>query len=1064
MRRHLKTRIQVIKETAMIEWIIRRSVANRFLVMMGALFLSVWGTWTIVNTPVDALPDLSDVQVIIKTSYPGQAPQIVENQVTYPLTTTMLSVPGAKTVRGFSQFGDSYVYVIFEDGTDQYWARSRVMEYLNQAQAQLPPGVTSEIGPDATGVGWIFEYALVDKSGKHSLADLRSLQDWFLKYELKTIPNVSEVASIGGMVREYQVQIDPIKLSQYGITLSQVKNALNASNQEAGGSSVELAETEYMVRATGYLQSIDDFNNIVLSAGANGIPVYLKDVARVQIGPEMRRGIAELNGEGEVAGGVVILRSGKNARDVISAVKEKLDTLKKSLPEGVEIVTTYDRSKLIDRAIDNLSHKLLEEFIVVALVCALFLWHVRSALVAIISLPLGLCIAFIVMHFQGLNANIMSLGGIAIAVGAMVDAAIVMIENAHKRLEEWEHRHPGERISNDTRWKVITDASVEVGPALFISLLIITLSFIPIFTLEGQEGRLFGPLAFTKTYSMAGAAVLAIVVIPILMGFWIRGKIPAETRNPLNRFLIKIYRPLLLKVLQWPKLTLLVAALSIFTVIWPLDKVGGEFLPQINEGDLLYMPSTLPGISPAQATLLLQTTDKLIRTVPEVASVFGKSGKADTATDAAPMEMLETTIQLKPESEWRPGMTINKIIEELDKTVRLPGLANLWVPPIRNRIDMLSTGIKSPIGIKVSGPVLADLDDTAQRIEEIAKTVPGVTSALAERLEGGRYVAIDINRAKAARYGMTVGDVQLFVSSAIGGAEMGEVVEGVARYPVNLRYPQGYRDSPAMLRQLPVLTPTKQQITLGDVADVKVVSGPSMLKTENARPTNWIYIDARGRDMVSVVNDLKKAISEKITLKPGTSVAFSGQFELLEHANKKLKLMVPMTVMIIFILLYLAFRRVDEALLILMSLPFALVGGIWFLYWQGFHMSVATGTGFIALAGVAAEFGVVMLMYLRHAIEAKPGLSHPATFSQQGLDDALYQGAVLRVRPKAMTVAVIIAGLLPILWGTGTGSEVMSRIAAPMIGGMITAPLLSLFIIPAAYKLIWLHRNRVKKA
>ena len=1048
----------------MIEWIIRRSVANRFLVMMGALFLSVWGTWTIVNTPVDALPDLSDVQVIIKTSYPGQAPQIVENQVTYPLTTTMLSVPGAKTVRGFSQFGDSYVYVIFEDGTDQYWARSRVMEYLNQAQAQLPPGVTSEIGPDATGVGWIFEYALVDKSGKHSLADLRSLQDWFLKYELKTIPNVSEVASIGGMVREYQVQIDPIKLSQYGITLSQVKNALNASNQEAGGSSVELAETEYMVRATGYLQSIDDFNNIVLSTGENGIPVYLKDVARVQIGPEMRRGIAELNGEGEVAGGVVILRSGKNAREVISAVKEQLDTLKKSLPEGVEIVTTYDRSKLIDRAIDNLSYKLLEEFIVVALVCALFLWHMRSALVAIISLPLGLCIAFIVMHFQGLNANIMSLGGIAIAVGAMVDAAIVMIENAHKRLEEWEHRHPGERISNDTRWRVITDASVEVGPALFISLLIITLSFIPIFTLEGQEGRLFGPLAFTKTYSMAGAAVLAIVVIPILMGFWIRGKIPAETRNPLNRFLIKIYRPLLLKVLQWPKLTLLVAALSIFTVIWPLDKVGGEFLPQINEGDLLYMPSTLPGISPAQATLLLQTTDKLIRTVPEVASVFGKSGKADTATDAAPMEMLETTIQLKPESEWRPGMTINKIIEELDKTVRLPGLANLWVPPIRNRIDMLSTGIKSPIGIKVSGPVLADLDDTAQRIEEIAKTVPGVTSALAERLEGGRYVAIDINRAKAARYGMTVGDVQLFVSSAIGGAEMGEVVEGVARYPVNLRYPQGYRDSPAMLRQLPVLTPTKQQITLGDVADVKVVSGPSMLKTENARPTNWIYIDARGRDMVSVVNDLKKAISEKVTLKPGISVAFSGQFELLEHANKKLKLMVPMTVMIIFILLYLAFRRVDEALLILMSLPFALVGGIWFLYWQGFHMSVATGTGFIALAGVAAEFGVVMLMYLRHAIEAKPGLSHPATFSQQGLDDALYQGAVLRVRPKAMTVAVIIAGLLPILWGTGTGSEVMSRIAAPMIGGMITAPLLSLFIIPAAYKLIWLHRNRVKKA
>ncbi|MCS3609652.1 CusA/CzcA family heavy metal efflux RND transporter [Erwinia rhapontici] len=1042
----------------MIEWIIRRSVANRFLVMMAALFLSVWGTWTIINTPVDALPDLSDVQVIIKTSYPGQAPQLVENQVTYPLTTTMLSVPGAKTVRGFSQFGDSYVYVIFEDGTDLYWARSRVMEYLNQVK--LPEGVSSEIGPDATGVGWIFEYALVDHSGKHDLAELRSLQDWFLKYELKTIPNVAEVASVGGVVKQYQIQINPMKLAQYGVSLSDVKQALGSSNQEAGGSSVEMAEAEYMVRASGYLQSLDDFNNIVLKAGANGVPVYLKDVARVQIGPEMRRGIAELNGEGEVAGGVVILRSGKNAREVISAVKDKLESLKSSLPEGVSVVTTYDRSQLIDRSIENLSHKLLEEFIVVAVVCALFLWHLRSALVAIISLPLGLCIAFIVMHFQGMNANIMSLGGIAIAVGAMVDAAIVMIENAHKRLEEWEHRHPGEQINNETRWTVITDASVEVGPALFISLLIITLSFIPIFTLEGQEGRLFGPLAFTKTYAMAGSAALAIMVIPILMGFWIRGKIPAETSNPLNRFLIKMYHPLLLKVLKWPKLTLVVAALSIFTVIWPLSKVGGEFLPNINEGDLLYMPSTLPGISPAEAAAMLQKTDKLIKTVPEVASVFGKTGKAETATDSAPLEMVETTIQLKPQDQWRPGMTLDKIIDELDTTVRLPGLANLWVPPIRNRIDMLSTGIKSPIGIKVSGTVLADIDATAQSIEEVAKTVPGVFSALAERLEGGRYIDVNINREKAARYGMTVGDVQLFVSSAIGGATIGETVEGVARYPINIRYPQGYRDGPDALRQLPILTPMKQQITLGDVANVKIISGPTMLKTENARPASWIYIDARGRDMVSVVNDLKKAISEKVKLKPGTSVSFSGQFELLEHANKKLKLMVPMTIMIIFVLLYLAFRRFDEALLILMSLPFALIGGIWFLYWQGFHMSVATGTGFIALAGVAAEFGVVMLMYLRHAIEEDPKLTHPDTFTATGLDEALYHGAVLRVRPKAMTVAVIIAGLLPILWGTGAGSEVMSRIAAPMIGGMITAPLLSMFIIPAAYKLIWLRRHK----
>ena len=1043
----------------MIAWIIRRSVANRFLIMLGVLFLTLWGAWTVANTPVDALPDLSDVQVIIKTSYPGQSPQIVENQVTYPLTTTMLSVPGAKTVRGFSQYGDSWVYVIFEEGTDQYWARSRVMEYLNQAQNKLPAAVRSEIGPDATGVGWIFEYALVDKSGQHDLASLRALQDWFLKYELKTIPDVSEVASVGGMVREYQVQVDPLKLAQYGITLAQLKAALNASNQEMGGSSIERAESEYMVRATGYLQSIDDFNLIVLSAGADGVPIYLKDVARVQTGPEMRRGMAELNGEGEVAGGVIILRSGKNAREVITAVKEKLSALKNSLPAGVEVVTTYDRSKLIDRAIDNLSYKLLEEFIAVAAVCGLFLWHLRSALVAIISLPLGLFIAFIIMHFQGINANIMSLGGIAIAVGAMVDAAVVMIENAHKRLEEWQEHHQGKTLDNTTRWKVITDASVEVGPALFISLLIITLSFIPIFTLEGQEGRLFGPLAFTKTYAMAGAALLAIMVIPILMGFFIRGNIPAENRNPLNRGLIKIYHPLLLRVLHWPKLTLVVALLSILTVIWPLSKMGGEFLPAINEGDLLYMPSALPGISPAQARTLLQTTDRLIKMVPEVETVFGKSGRADSATDSAPLEMLETTIQLKPSSEWRAGMTPEKLIEELDKSVRLPGLANLWVSPIRNRIDMLSTGIKSPIGIKVSGTVLADLDASAQRIAEVARSVPGVTSALAERLEGGRYITLEVNREKAARYGLNIDDVQLFVSAAIGGAQTGEVIEGIARYPISVRYPQEYRDSPESLKQLPILTPAKQQITLGDVADITVAAGPNMLKTENARPSNWIYIDTRGRDMVSVVSDLKTAIDNQVKLKPGTSVAFSGQFELLEHANKKLKLMVPMTLVIIFVLLYLAFRRADEALLILLSLPFALVGGIWFLYWQGFHLSVATGTGFIALAGLAAEFGVVMLMYLRNAVDETPALAKADTFSEQALDDALYHGAVLRIRPKAMTVAVILAGLLPILWGTGAGSEVMSRIAAPMIGGMITAPLLSLFIIPAAYKLIWMRSH-----
>ncbi|OZI39318.1 CusA/CzcA family heavy metal efflux RND transporter [Bordetella genomosp. 1] len=1043
----------------MIEWIIRRSVANRFFVMMGALFLSLWGAWTILHTPVDALPDLSDVQVIVKTRYPGQAPELVENQVTWPLTTTMLSVPGAKTVRGFSQFGNSYVYVIFEDGTDAYWARSRVLEYLNQVQGQLPAGVSAEMGPDATGVGWIFEYALVDRSGKHDLAQLRSLQDWFLKYELKTIPNVSEVASVGGVVKEYQIVLDPVKLAQYGVRLAEVRTALRGANQEAGGASVELSEAEYMVSAGGYLKTPEDFRRIVLRSGADGVPVYLGDVARIAIGPEMRRGIAELDGEGEVAGGVVILRSDKNAREVIAAVKAKLASLEHSLPEGVEVVTTYDRSELIDRSVANLSHKLLEEFVVVALVCALFLWHARSALVAIISLPLGLCIAFIVMHFQGLNANIMSLGGIAIAVGAMVDAAIVMIENAHKRLEEWRHAHPDQTLDNAARWEVITNASVEVGPALFISLLIITMSFIPIFTLEGQEGKLFGPLAFTKTWSMAGAALLAVVAIPILMGFWIRGRIPDENRNPLNRVLIRIYRPLLLRVLHWPKATLLVAALSILTVAWPLGRVGGEFLPQINEGDLLYMPSTLPGISAGQAAAMLQITDKLIRQMPEVARVFGKAGKAESATDAAPLEMIETTIQLKPQEQWRPGMTMDKIIAELDRTVRLPGLANLWVPPIRNRIDMLSTGIKSPIGIKVSGTVLAEIDAIAQQIEVVARTVPGVSSALAERLIGGHYLTIDIDREKAARYGMSVADVQLFVTSAIGGARVGETVEGVERYPINMRYPQHYRDSPQALRALPILTPRKQQITLGDVATVRVVTGPAMLKTENARPTSWIYIDARDRDMVSVVHDLQQAIDEHVKLTPGTSVAFSGQYELLERANRKLALMVPMTLVIIFVLLYVAFRRFGEAALIIASVPFALVGGIWFLYWMGFHLSAATGTGFIALAGVSAEFGVVMLMYLRHAIENHPALARGAV-NEADLDQALYEGAVLRVRPKAMTVAVIIAGLLPILWGTGAGSEVMSRIAAPMIGGMITAPLLSLFIIPAAYKLMWLFRRR----
>ncbi|EOV8088626.1 efflux RND transporter permease subunit [Providencia huaxiensis] len=1044
----------------MLEWIIRRSVANRFLVLMGVMFLVIAGIWSIRSTPVDALPDLSDVQVIIKTTYPGQAPQLVENQVTYPITTTMLSVPGAKTVRGFSAFGDSYVYVIFEDNTDLYWARSRVLEYLNQVQNQLPKGAVASIGPDATGVGWVFEYALVDKTGKHNLAELRSLQDWFLKYELKALPNVSEVATVGGVVKSYQILVDPLKLSQFSVTLPEIKQAVEMANQEAGGSSIEIAEAEYMVRASGYLQSIDDFNKIYLKTPENGVPIYLQDVARIQEGPEMRRGVAELNGEGEVVGGIILLRSGENARNVIHDVKQKLEDLSASLPEGIEIITTYDRSILIDNAIDNLSYKLLEEFIVVALVCAIFLWHFRSALVAIISLPLGLFIAFIVMRYQGINANIMSLGGIAIAIGAMVDAAIVMIENAHKKLEKWQHENEGKVIDNAQRWKVITDSAVEVGPALFISLLIITLSFIPIFTLEGQEGRLFGPLAFTKTYAMAGAAALALIVIPILMGYWIRGNIPNENKNPLNRWLIALYSPILVKVLAWPKTTLLIGFLSLFTVIWPLKHLGGEFLPAINEGDLLYMPSTLPGVSPAQAAFLLQNTDKLIKTIPEVDTVFGKVGKAETATDSAPMEMIETTIRLKPQAEWREGMTLEKIIDELDETVRLPGVANLWVPPIRNRIDMLSTGVKSPIGIKVSGRDLDEIDALAQEIEKVTKSVPGVVSVLAERLVGGRYIDVKIDREKAARFGMSISDVQVYISMATGGEMIGETVEGIERYPISIRYPQDYRNSVSAMKLLPILTPSKQQIVLSDVADVSVNMGAPMLKTENARPTSWIYIDARDRDMVSVIKDIDAAIKDNIQMKPGLSYSFTGQFELLERANQKLMLMVPATILIIFVLLYLAFRRFSEALLILLSLPFALVGAIWFLYWMNFNLSVATGTGFIALAGVAAEFGVVMLIYLRHAIEDKEKQQGISKLSNQDLDHALYEGAVLRVRPKAMTVAVILAGLLPILLGTGVGSEVMSRIAAPMIGGMITAPLLSLFIIPAAYKLICQLRHK----
>ncbi|MFJ3318018.1 efflux RND transporter permease subunit [Herbaspirillum huttiense] len=1043
----------------MIEKLIKWSLRSRFLVLFGVLFLGAWGLWALKTTPVDALPDLSDVQVIIRTTYAGQAPQIVENQVTYPLATTMLSVPGAKTVRGYSFFGDSFVYVLFEDGTDMYWARSRVLEYLNQVQGRLPASAKASLGPDATGVGWIYEYALVDRTGQHDLAQLRSLQDWFLKYELKSLPNVAEVATVGGMVKQYQVVLDPVKLAAYNIAQDKVVDAIKKANQETGGSVLEMAETEYMVRASGYLKTLADFRNIPLATGRNGVPVKLGDVATIQFGPEMRRGIAELNGEGESVGGVIILRSGKNARDTIKAVKSRLEELKKSLPAGVEVVPVYDRSQLIDRAIDNLSHKLLEEFIVVAVVCGLFLWHLRSALVAIVSLPLGIMIAFIVMRYQGVNANIMSLGGIAIAIGAMVDAAVVMIENAHKHIEEWKHRHPGQPLQGETHWKVIGEAAAEVGPTLFFCLLIITLSFIPVFTLEAQEGRLFGPLAFTKTYAMAGAAGLSVTLIPILMGYMIRGKIPSENSNPLNRWLIRCYRPLLEAVLRRPRTTLAIAALALLTTLWPISRLGGEFLPQMDEGDLLYMPSALPGLSASKAAELLQQTDRLIKTVPEVTSVFGKAGRAESATDPAPLEMFETTIQFKPRDQWRPGMTPAKLVNELDRVVKVPGLSNIWVPPIRNRLDMLATGIKSPIGVKVSGASLADIDKTAQQIEQVAKEVPGVTSALAERLSGGRYVDVDIDRRTAANYGLNIADVQSIVSSAIGGENVGETIEGLARYPISVRYPREIRDSLERLRNLPILTASGQQITLGTVARLKISDGPPMLKSENARPSGWIYVDVRDRDLSSVVADLRAAVSSKVKLMPGLSIAYSGQFEYLERANARLKLVVPATLMIIFVLLYLTFRRFDEAALIMASLPFALVGGIWFLYAQGYNLSVATGVGFIALAGVSAEFGVVMLLYLKQAVSVRE--QQIGAISVPVLEDAIREGAVLRVRPKAMTVAVILAGLIPILWGSGTGSEVMSRIAAPMVGGMITAPLLSMFVIPAAYRLM---RGRQPKA
>lgn len=1036
----------------MIAAVIRWSLRNRLLVLLASLIMAAWGVWSIQQAPLDALPDLSDTQVIIRVSYPGKAPQIVEDQVTYPLTTTMLSVPGAKTVRGFSMFGDAYVYVLFDDGTDPYWARSRVLEYLSQIQSSLPPEAKASLGPDATGVGWVFEYVLTDKSGQHSLGDLRAIQDWILKYELKTVPDVSEVASVGGMVKEYQVILNPDRLRALNVTHEQVISAIQSANQEGGGSVLELGEAEYMVRTTGYLKSIDDFKQVVIAA-RDGVPVLLSDVASVRRGPAIRRGVAELNGEGEVAGGIIIMRSGKNALTTINAVKAKLAEVQKSLPAGVEIVPVYDRSQLIKNSVETLTHKLIEEFIVVAVVCSLFLFHFRSALVAMITLPLGILGAFIVMHYQGVSANMMSLSGIAIAIGAMVDAAIVMIENMHKVLEQWRQEHPERQPSSADYWQIALHAASEVGPALFCSLLIITLSFIPVFTLEAQEGKMFSPLAFTKTWSMAVAAGLGITLVPVLMGYFIRGKIPDEAANPLNRWLIRAYEPLLDKVLQWPKATLAAAGLLLVATLWPLAQLGSEFLPQIDEGDLLYMPSTLPGISSREAARLLQQTDRLIKTIPEVQSVFGKAGRAESATDPAPLTMLETTIQFKPKSEWRPGMTMDKLIGELDSAVKVPGIANVWVPPIRNRLDMLATGIKSPVGIKVNGNNLAEIEKTAEEIERIVRHVPGVTSALAERLDGGRYIDIAIDRLKAARYGVSVKELQSVVASVVGGDNIGETIEGRERYPINVRYPRELRDSLQKLRDLPVVTSSGAQVTLAELADIAITDGPPMLKSENARLSDWIYVDIRGRDLKSAVDEMQREVSKQVRLPDGISLTWSGQYEYLERATAKLKIVLPFTLMIIFILLYVTFGRVKDALLIMGTLPFSLIGGVWLLWLLGYNLSVAAAVGFIALAGVAAEFGVIMVLYLNQALAKRRGELNDRT-----LNEAIHEGAVLRVRPKVMTVATIMAGLLPIMWGGGTGSEVMQRIAAPMIGGMITAPLLSMLVIPAVYLLT--HRNK----
>ena len=1045
----------------MIGRIIYWSINNRFLVLVAAAALTITGIIAVTRTPLDALPDLSDTQVILRTSWPGQAPQIVEDQVTYPLATTMMSVPGATTVRAFSFFGDSYVYVLFEDGTDPYWARSRVLEYLSQVRDKLPDDVSPALGPDATGVGWIYEYALVDRSGKHDLGELRALQDWFLRYRLKTVPDVAEVASIGGMVRAWQVVVDPQALAARGLTVQQVESAIKDANGATGGSVIEQGEAELMIRSEGYLASREDFESVPIMTGNNGVPILLREVAQVWRGPTLRRGIAELDGDGEVAGGVVILRSGKNALTAIDAVKARLAELQQSLPEGVEVVTTYDRSLLIRAAVNNLSQKLLEEFLVVALVCVLFLWHLRSSLVAVITLPLGVLAAFIVMRWQGVSANLMSLGGIAIAIGAMVDAAVVMIENTHKHIEAWQLANADRKEPTTTeRWKLVGESVAEVGPALFVSLLIITLSFMPVFALGAQEGRLFKPLAFTKTYAMAAAAGLSITLIPVLMGYLVRGRIRPEHSNPVNRVLTAGYKPLIDWVIRAPKMVLLAAALLMASAILPWSRLGSEFMPPLNEGTLLYMPTALPGLSAGKAAQLLQLTDRMLKTVPEVDHVFGKAGRADSATDPAPLTMFETTITFKPKDQWRAGMTIDKLKGELDAAVKVPGITNLFVYPIRNRIDMLATGIKSPIGIKVLGPDTNELEQLASKIEAVVKDVPGVTSVVSDRAAGGRYVDIKVRREAAARYGLSQARVQSLIATVIGGAPIGQTVEGLERYPIVLRYPRSQRDSLSALRAMPIVTPSGSQVTLGQVADIGLNGGPPMLKSENGQLATYVYVDTNNQDLVRQVESLQDSIAKKVELPTGYSLAWSGQFEYLQSALERLRLVVPATLAIVFLLIYLMFGRVGDSLVIMLTLPLALVGGLWLIWLLGHAISVATIIGFIALSGVAAEFGVIMLLYLQQAWSRQLAINTDA--GEKELDAAILEGSLLRVRPKAMTVAVILAGLLPILLGTGAGSEVMQRIAAPMVGGMITAPLLSMLVIPAAFQL--LRRREIASA